>query len=107
MPSLVSVSAAWVIVSQSLTDPMMMPTRAVIARSLAFGYSRAMRFFVFGTMLLGIAAWAAGCSEDDPVSATPADGGTDTSTVDVAPPNDGGGEASSGLDCTKDVDLDG
>jgi hypothetical protein len=70
-----------------------------------------MRFFVVGTAVLGVAAWVAGCSEDEATNATPADGGADTSTTPdvISPPNDGGGggDSSTTLDCTKDSDLDG
>jgi hypothetical protein len=84
---------------------MMMPTFAVIARSLAFGYSGAMRFFVLATGALAGLAWAAGCSDDSGVTPSPNDAGTEAA---VTPPNDAGNETSTNtLDCSKDVDLDG
>ena len=66
-----------------------------------------MRFFVAGTAALAGLAWAAGCSEDETGNVTPTDAGSETSTADVTPPNDGGGEGGGPLDCTKDTDLDG
>lgn len=67
-----------------------------------------MRFFVVGTMLLGAAAWAAGCSDDETTNTTPTDAGTtESGTVDVTPPSDAGPDSTTGLDCAKDTDLDG
>lgn len=58
-------------------------------------------------MVLGAAAWAAGCSDDGGTTATPpTDAGTDAPVVDATPAADGG-DGSTALDCAKDTDLDG
>jgi hypothetical protein len=128
-PRASSVCAAWVMVSQSDVEPMMMPTRgaaraegnadvevgigtARIRKRSPFGYPPSTMHKVvlrsaFFVIPLAAAGWSAACSTADPAEATP-DAGPDTAIVtDTAPPPPVDAGDAGKRDCKADELADG